>query len=120
MKFLRIIPFLAIFVLASFTCFEILTSDYVFTTKHISAIILILINGIIYFVRYKPAVLLTGVLLFLATFNIINVFTSVSLDAFGFMIGNSTIAIPPFQGWVLLIFVLYLFINVRYLIDWKN
>lgn len=117
---LRIIPFLIIFLIISYTCFEILKAEYVFTTKHYLAIALIVINGILYFVRYKIAILLTGIILLLATFNVINIFTSVNLDAFGIKIGDKPIGTPPMQLWSLLILIIYFFINLRYVFTWKS
>jgi hypothetical protein len=108
------IPFLIISLIVLYTWFEIITTEYIATWRHYVALTLIAINAVLYFVRYKPAVLLTGLILILATFNLLSFFTIIQTSGLTIM-GVST---PEIQLKSLLLLVIYCVINFNILINW--
>jgi len=78
------------------------------------ALALVAINAVLYFVRYKPAVLLTALILILATFNLLSFFTIIQTSGLTIM-GVST---PEIQLKSLLLLVIYCVINFNLLINW--
>ena len=62
-RIISAIPFLIISFAVLYTWFEIITTEYIGTWRHYVALALVAINAVLYFVRYKPAVLLTGLIL---------------------------------------------------------
>jgi hypothetical protein len=108
------IPFLIISLIVLYTWFEIITTEYIATWRHYVALALVAINAALYFVKYKQAVLLTGVILILATFNLLSFFTVIQTSGLTIM-GVST---PEIQLKSLLLLVIYCAINFNLLINW--
>ena len=78
------------------------------------ALALVVINVGLYFVRYKQAVLLTGIILILATVNLLSFFTIIQTSGLTIM-GVST---PEIQLKSLLLLVIYCAINFNLLMNW--
>lgn len=117
-KVISALPFFIISIITLYTCFEIITTDYIATIKHYITFILIAINGIIYFVRYKFSVILTGIILVLATFNLLSFYTVTQTSSVGVNLGSTQLKTPEIQLWSLLILVFYCIINFNLLIEW--
>ncbi|MHA4811560.1 hypothetical protein ACX0G9_25920 [Flavitalea flava] len=113
-RLLPAIPFLIISLIVLYTWFEIITTDYMATWRHYVALTLVAINAVLYFVRYKPAILLTGLILILATFNLLSFF-SITQTAGLTIMGVSS---PEIQLKSLLMLVIYCAINYYLLINW--
>ena len=113
-RIISAIPFLIISLVVLYTWFEIITTEYIATWRHYVALALVAINAVLYFVRYKPAVLLTGLILILATFNLLAFFTIIQTSGLTIM-GVST---PEIQLKSLLLLVIYCAINFNLLINW--
>lgn len=117
-KLINAIPFLIIVLIMLYTWFEIITTEYLATWQHYLTMILLIINGVLYFVRFRAAVLFTGIVLLLASFNLLTFYTITKTTSIGFNTGGSTIATPGIQWWSLLILIVYVFINFNLLADW--
>jgi len=76
--------------------------------------VLMLANGILYFKSYKWAVLFTGVILLLATFNLLTFYAET--QTFGFSVAG--VQSPEIQPWSLLLLVVYGIVNYNLLVDW--
>lgn len=117
-KIISAIPFFIISIITLYTCFEIIATDYIATVKHYVAFILILINGVSYFIRYKFSIILTGIILVLATFNLLSCYTVTQTSSVGVNLGSTQLKTPEIQLWSLLILVFYCIINFNLLIEW--
>ncbi len=117
-KIISAIPFFTISIITLYTCFEIIATDYIATVKHYVAFILILINGVSYFIQYKFSIILTGIILILATVNLLSFYTVTQTSSVGINLGNIQIRTPEIQLWSLLILLLYSIINFNLVIDW--
>ncbi len=114
-KLIGSIPFLIACGIALFTWFEIMTTEYVATWRHYTALILIIVNAVVYFVWYRPAVLLTGIILALATFKMLSFFTVIQTSYLR-IVGITT---PEIQLKSLLLLAIYCTINFNLLINWR-
>lgn len=113
-KNLNLIPFLLIAVISVYSLVEFLTTNYIVTHKHYAAFILILANAFVYFFHRRLAVLLTVVILLLATMNLISFFVPIYTVSFG--IGG--ISTPDFQWRPLLLLTFYVIVNQRFFFEW--
>jgi len=113
-RIITAIPFLIISLVVLYSWFEIITMEYIATWRHYAALALVAINAVLYFVRYKPAVLLTGLILILATFNLLSFFTIIQTSGLVIM-GVPT---PEIQLKSLLLSVIYCAINFDVLVNW--
>lgn len=71
------------------------------TLPHYVALVLVIVNGLLYFNYYKVPVLLTGAILLLATFNLITFYSSTST----FVLNIGQTFSLEFQYWSLLLLV---------------
>lgn len=110
-KYLKLIPFAIVCLLVCYTWFIILTTNKVASWKHNAALAIVSINLVLYFIRFSFGLLITGVLLLLATFNIISLLPETASTSYFIVIAGKEISTPPFQGSSLLLFVLYLFLT---------
>jgi len=95
-RIISAIPFLIISFVVLYTWFEIITTEYIGIWRH------------------YVAVLLTGLILILATFNLLSFFTIIQTSGLTIM-GVST---PEIQLKSLLLLVIYCAINFNLLINW--
>lgn len=117
-KIISVIPFFIVSLITLYTWFEIISTDYTATIKNYITLILIIMNGGGYFVRYKFSILLTGLILILAIFNLLSFYTVTQTSSVGINLGNIQIRTPEIQLWSLLILLLYSIINFNLVIDW--
>lgn len=113
-RILPSIPFLIISLIVLYTWFEIITAEYIATWRHYVALALVAVNAVLYFVKYKQAVLLTGIILILATFNLLSFFAIIQTSCLGF----GSITTPDIQLKSLLLLVIYCVINFNILLNW--
>lgn len=73
-----------------------------------------LANSILYIKSYKWAVLATGIILLLATFNLLTFYAATG--TFGFSVAG--VQMLEIQYWSLLLLVVYGVINYNLLVDW--
>lgn len=112
----RVSPFLIVGVILVYTWYIILTTEYFATTRHIIALVLWGINGLLYFLRFRYAIILTGVILILATFNLLAFFPEIAYSSYFVTIGGIKISTPNIQWWPLLILIFYCCVNYSFLI----
>jgi hypothetical protein len=85
--------------------------------RHYIALALFAFNLWLYFSRFRIAVVLTGVIFLLATFNLLAFFPAIGWQRFSFSIGSLEISTPAMQWQPLLLLILYLAINTMFLFD---
>lgn len=111
-KLLASIPLLIVAGLLIVTWNKFYNHEYVASSVHYLTLGLVIINGILFPIRFKPALLMTGLILFFASFSLLLFFEYTSaITLFGVTI--------PFQGWSFLIFLFYFAINCDILINWQ-
>ncbi len=114
---LRVTPFLILSIILAYTWYIILTTEYFSTIRHIIALVLFLGNLLLYFFRFRYAVLLTGAILILATFNLLAFFPDIMSTSYFIKIGSVEIATPSIQWKPLLLLVFYCIVNFNFLIN---
>jgi hypothetical protein len=112
-KLLASIPFIIVAVLLINTWHKFYTREYDPQLTHYITLVLVVLNGILLAIRFKPALLMTGFILLFASFGLLPFFTYYST---GFTIFGLSI---PFEGWSFLIFLFYIAINVNILVTWQ-
>ena len=112
-KLVASIPFIIVAGLLINTWTKFYNNEYLPSWKHYVTLILIVINGILLVIRFKPALLMTGIILVLASFSLLCFFTYKSSS-----LGISEIQIP-FEGWSFLILIFYIAVNFNILINWQ-
>ena len=116
-KLQLILSYLLIVIVLIYTWFLIITTDYYATQKHQIALILVLINLGVYFFKFDYGIVFTGILLLLATFNFIALFPDIVSSSYFIRIAGKEIATPTIQGKSLLLLIIYLVLDLRYLIE---
>jgi len=111
-KLIAALPFIAICVIMLYTWIEFAAGRYLPTWRQYVALVLVIVNAGIYFIRFRLAVLLTGVMLVLATVNFLCFFTFIQTS--GITIGN--VSTPGIQLWSLLILAGWFAVNYSNLI----
>jgi hypothetical protein len=111
----RIMPFLILAVILGRTWYIIATTDYLAMMRHVFAIVFFAGNLLLYFIRWKYAILLTGVILVLATFNLLAFFPDVMFTAYFVKIGSVKIATPSIDWKSLLLLIFYCIVNGGFL-----
>ena len=113
-RLLACLPFFLVVGLVINTWCKFYRHEYDPTAVHYVTVALVGINGVLLVIKFKPGVLLTGVILLFAAFDLLHFFedTSSSLTAFGLTI--------PFEGWSFLIFLGYIFLNCGMLVAWQS
>jgi hypothetical protein len=112
-KLICCLPFLLVLGLLTNTWHDFLTDQFIPSAVHYVTLVLFLVNGVLLLIRFKPGLLLTGLLLLISGFGLLFYFTDTSsfLTMFGITI--------PFEGWSFLIFLGYFAINIDLLIKWQ-
>jgi len=113
----RIIPLLILGIILVYTWYTILTTEYYATVRHILALVLFAGNLILYFFRFRYAVLLTGVILILGTFNLLAFFPDITSTSFFVKIRDVEIATPSIQWKPLLLLIFYCTVNFNFLVN---
>lgn len=115
-KAIRLIPFFILWILQLITWFNILTGDYIATLRHKITLFLLIANLIGYFLNFKLSIILTGIILLLLTFNLLAVSFKIEATSFYLGIGKLELSTPYIQWWSFLLLILYLCINLKYVI----
>lgn len=106
-KKVRFIPFLIVCLILSYTWFIILNTEYQATLKHQIALSIAVVNLIVYIFHFNYGLILTGLLLLLATFNAIGMFPDIVYTSFFMKIAGKEIESPAIQGKSFLLLILY-------------
>ena len=114
-KLIAALPFIAICAIMLYTWIEFSDNKYLPTWRQYVALPLVIVNAVVYFVRFRKAVLLTGIILVLATVNLLSFFTFVQTS--GITIGS--VSTPGIQLWSLLILVGWVALYYSNLINWR-
>ena len=114
-KILQMTPYILVGVILCVTWFKLITTDITATIKHYSALIAFVGNGLLYLIKFRLGIVVTGVLLAVATFNIVALFAVTTTHSYFIRFGSMELAFPSIQRLPLLIFAIYLTINYRYI-----
>lgn len=106
-KIFSILPFAAISVIVLINWYTLITEQYLLSNKHIAALILIGINSIVYFFKHRLALLLTGIILVLSTFNLISLTVTVTTTSYFVTVGSLKISSPAIHWLSLLILAIF-------------
>lgn len=93
-----------------------LESRYI-SSKHIFASVLVVLNGLVYFMNFKWGLRVTAFVLLGAFFNLLAFFPDISSRAFYLKVGNTEISTPSFQWKFLLLFIVHLVANWEGIIE---
>ncbi len=115
LKLLRFVPLAVLCIILAFTWINILTAAYFATIKHQLALVLVGINLILFLFSYRYTILFTGLILFLATFNMLAFFPEIVSYDFFVKFGTKQINAPTVQPMSLLFLIGYLVLNYKYL-----
>ena len=113
-KLIRISPFIILCIIMAYTWINFLATDYISTLRHQVALAFMGINLALYFVNNKYAIVCTGLILLLATFNLLAFFPVITSYSYSISFGSKEFYAPAIQPGSLLLFIFYLIINARY------
>ena len=119
-KFLYAIPFFIICIILIYTWYIIISLNYPPTLKQQIGLGISIINLLLYLMRFKYGIILTGLLLLLATFDCIVLFPIVTSYGYFIHIGAIEIKTPAIEWRSLLLAILYFIFNTTYLINLYN
>lgn len=117
---LRLSPLVVVFGILSYTWYTILTTDCFATTKHYVALMLFMVCINLCFINFNAALILAGIFLFLASFNIIAIFPEIKSSSYFVRIGSQEFATPSIQWATFAIFLCYMIINISYFVNMGN
>jgi hypothetical protein len=109
--FFRLVPFFILGGILIVTWYAILKNDYTPSNKHWAALILFVINLVFYFFTTRHAVLLTGVILILAVFNVLAFFVDISFNSFFIKFGRIELSTPDIQWKAVILLLFYCIVN---------
>lgn len=116
-KLIRLVPFFILLVLTVSGWIEILTVTHVAMVRHLIGAGLVLVNIVLYFFSFRTGVLLTGIILLLATINLAAFTASITTKQYWFGISEFRLTLPAFQPLALLLLVIFLVFNLKYLLE---
>lgn len=114
-RLVPLIPFLLITAIMIYTWSNLLFGDYIIQVAQWLGLGFYFLTLFIYFGNFKYGTLMTGVTLFIATFNVISFFADIMYISFGAGFGDNNIYTPGIQPFSLLILILYIIINFSFL-----
>jgi len=114
-KLISAAPFFVWGIVMIYTWVTILVTGYFPTSRHVAAVLLFLLNGVLYFTRFKTAVLVTGTLLLVGVFDLLAFFPEDISSSFSIRIGTVEISTPGVQWKSLLLLLVYFGLNTPFL-----
>jgi hypothetical protein len=111
LKISRTLPFVVLAVISIRTWYIFGSTDYDAMTKHYAALVLMIANLPLYFIRFRTALYFTGAILLFATFNLLGFFPDIAYSSFGI----GPIHTPDLQLWALLLLIVFWAINWSFL-----
>ncbi len=112
-KLLLILPYLLLAGIVIYAWVLFIKGIYSPEWRHWAALILVVLNGVLYLRWIKQAVVFTGVVLMVATINLLAFFPAIS----SWSVGIGAVHTPGIQPGSLLLLVVYTIINGRYLVN---
>ena len=116
-KILHSIPFLIICIILVYTWYIIISLNYPSTLKQQIGLGIAIINLLLYLIHFKYGIIVTGLLLLLATFDFIVLFPIVTSYGYFIHIAGIEIKTPSIEWRSLLLTILYFIFNTGYLIN---
>lgn len=111
---LLLIPYLALWIKTLPAWITFCTTEYVATWEHLLALVLLLINLVLYYWRFRVGVMMTGGILLLTSFHLLT---------FGFIRSRTSVSItwmgktgetPPIEAVAFLLLLLWIIIHLVY------
>jgi hypothetical protein len=113
-RILALIPFSILAGIALYTMGEFTFSDFSATVQHRIAFGLVAVNACLYFARFRPAILVTGIILLAATCNFITFFVETTV----WSIGIGGLHTPSVQVSMLGLFIIWGVLEFDLLTNW--
>lgn len=113
----RIIPYIIICLILSYTWYVILSTEYLATWKHYFALGIAVLNLATYFASVNYGLAITFIFLLLATFNVLGLFPDIVYTSWFIRIAGKEIESPAIQGKSFLLLMLYIILNWLYWTD---
>jgi hypothetical protein len=110
----RMIPYIIVCIMLSYTWYIILSTEYQATWKHYVALGIVVVNFVAYLMRFNFGLAITGALLLLATFNAVGLLPDIVYTSYSIRIAGKEMESPSIQGKSFLLFLLYLILNWSY------
>jgi hypothetical protein len=114
---LRVSPFIILGGILAYTWIIIFSTEYMAMARHIALLFLFLINLVVYFFRFRLALIGTGVILLLATSGFLGLLPDIETNSFGIRLGSLNIKTPGINWESLALLIVYLVVNGGYLVD---
>lgn len=112
-KYIELLPFIVFCIMVSCTWYQLISNNYYPTIKHILALILALVNLGAYFWNYKRALIITGVLLVLASLSLVALRVILVSNSFYLKIGSLKIVLPPLNYFAFGLLIVYCILNAK-------
>jgi|GEM_PF-3557669 len=112
-KILRLSPFIVLCSILVVTWYKVIIQGYPGTIEYYLASGLVVLNLLIYFVRFRYGIMLTGILLSVGLLGILSFYPVKMQTYFGVTIGTVEIRTPDMEISFLLILLLYLVVNAN-------
>jgi len=116
-KLLLISPYLLVTGITINTWIQFIRGNYIPQWQHWAALVLVVLNGVLYMRSIKRGFLFTGIILILATINLLAFFPAISWMFWGSGGSNNAIYNLGIQPSSLLFFIIYTVANGNYLAD---
>ena len=114
---MRILPLAIVCLILIFSWYTFITTEYFPTARHKVATGLVIVNLLLFFFSYRYAILCTGAILLLGTFNLLAFFPSIlSLHFYAGSRGNM-VSGPSIQGFPFCLLIVYVIVNFSYITD---
>lgn len=112
-KLILLIPFIIYTLAIVFCWYQLLFEDYVPTVKHTIALVLVIINIVVYFWNYNYGLILTGLMLVLGTFSLISISIVQLSGSFTIAYGDLAIDFPGIHYLSFLLLIMLCIFNYR-------
>jgi len=113
-RILALLPVLILAVIAAYNLGLFFFGGYFMTLQHRVAFGLLGMNICLYFFRFRPGILATGIVLLLATVNFISFYVETTVSS----VGIGGIFTPGVQVSMLLLLILYIALEFDLLVNW--
>ena len=116
-KLLLMLPYFLTVAIVAYCWALFIARIYYPEWRHWVALVLVVINGVFYLRRLKTAVILTGILLVLATINLLAFFPTISWISIGAHSDTNAIYTPGIQLKSLLLLIFYAIMDGGFVAD---
>ncbi|GGH65966.1 hypothetical protein HNQ91_001970 [Filimonas zeae] len=116
-KLLRCVPYVLVGIIHLFAWVQILAGANEPGLRHYLALLLLAINGVLYFKKHQQALILTALILVLSSLNLIELYTYTGWYSWFVRLGGWEVSLPGLQWKSVGLLLLYALMTGRY---WVN